>query len=188
VDALRVQRPAHERHAPTVDETKSLLQTIRNEGGYPTNLIARMLYGCGLRVTEPLNLRVKDIDLHRRTLCIRGAKGGSDRVVSLPVSLVPEIALQLQSARTVWQRDKQDGTPLMLPNRLAKKYPEYQFSWAWAWLFPAHQTCRNPYTAIRVNPSFGSVLFMCFRSSASQFGLRGGVDGAPAGCDLCFLL
>ena len=55
VNALRAKRPAHERHAPTVGETQLLLQTIRNAGGYPTNLIARMLYGCGLRVTEPPN-------------------------------------------------------------------------------------------------------------------------------------
>ena len=42
VDALRAKRPVQERHAPTVRETQLLLQTIRNEGGYPTNLIARM--------------------------------------------------------------------------------------------------------------------------------------------------
>jgi integrase len=57
INALRTTRPAHERHAPTVAETQLLLQTVRNHGGYPTNLIARMLYGCGLRVSEPLNLR-----------------------------------------------------------------------------------------------------------------------------------
>ena len=89
-DALRAQQPVHERHAPTKTETQSLLQTVGNEGGYPTNLVARLLYGCGLRVTEPLNLRIKDIDLQRRTLCIRGAKGGKDRVVVLPASLIPE--------------------------------------------------------------------------------------------------
>jgi integrase len=50
VRALRATRPVHERHAPTVAETQLLLQTVRNQGGYPTNLIARMLYGCGLRV------------------------------------------------------------------------------------------------------------------------------------------
>jgi len=123
-----------------------LLQTIRNEGGYPTNLIARMLYGCGLRVTEPLNLRSKDLDLERRSLCIRGAKGGNDRVVPLPESLVPELTQQMQFAGAVWQRDKQNRTPLMLPNRLARKYPEYKFSWAWAWVFPAHYPCRDPIT------------------------------------------
>ncbi len=55
VDALRAKRPVHERHTPSIPETRLLLQTIRNEGGYPTNLIARLLYGCGLRVSEPLN-------------------------------------------------------------------------------------------------------------------------------------
>jgi integron integrase len=144
VNSLRAKRPAHERHAPTVPETQLLLKTIRNEGGYPTNLIARMLYGCGLRVTEPLNLRIKDINLRARRLCIRGAKGGSDRVVLLPLSLVPEVSQQMRVAREVWQRDKQERIPLMLPHRLAKKYPEYQFSWGWAWLFPAHCPCRDP--------------------------------------------
>jgi integrase len=133
VNALRAKRPVHERHAPSVTDTRHLLQTIRNVGGYPTNLIARMLYGCGMRVSEPLNLRIKDVNLERGTLCIRGAKGGDDRVVQLPASLVPELKQQMRSARLVWLSDKQSRTPLMLPHRLATKYPEYQFSWSWAW-------------------------------------------------------
>jgi integrase len=123
VDALRAKRPVHERHAPSVGDTCLLLRTIRNVGGYPTNLIARMLYGCGLRVSEPLNLRIKDINLERGTLCIRGAKGGHDRVVHLPRSLVAELKEQMRSARLVWQFDRQNRTPLMLPHRLARKYP-----------------------------------------------------------------
>ena len=77
VDAPRAQRPVHERHAPTKAETQLLLQTVGNEGGCPTHLIARVLYGGGLRVTEPLNLRIKDTNLERRTLCIRmfGGRG-----------------------------------------------------------------------------------------------------------------
>jgi integrase len=146
VNALRATRPAHQRHAPTVGETQSLLQTVRNHGGYPTNLIARMLYGCGLRVSEPLNLRIKDINLEQRRFYIRGAKGGNDRVVSLPACLTAELVEQMQVARAVWQRDKQNKTPLALPHCLARKYPEYRFSWGWAWLFPAHHPCRDPRT------------------------------------------
>ena len=52
----------------------------------------------------------------------------------------------MQHARSVWLRDKQNRIPLMLPHRLARKYPEYQFSWGWAWLFPAHCPCRDPFT------------------------------------------
>ena len=57
VDSLRATRPAHLRHAPTPKETRELLMTVCDRGGYSTNLITRLLYGCGLRVTEPLNLR-----------------------------------------------------------------------------------------------------------------------------------
>jgi integron integrase len=146
VSALRAKRPVHERHAPTIPQTQLLLQTIRNQGGYPTNLIARMLYGCGLRVSEPINLRIKDLDLEARKMCIRGAKGGNDRVVALPLSLLPAIKQQMRFAREIWRRDQEDRTPVMLPNRLARKYPEYQFAWGWAWLFPAHCPCTDPRT------------------------------------------
>jgi len=78
VDALRATRPARMRTAPSVEHTQALLKTIRNLGGYPTNLVARLLYGCGLRVSEPLNLRIKDVDLRRGRLCLRGAKGRVD--------------------------------------------------------------------------------------------------------------
>jgi hypothetical protein len=57
-----------------------------------------------------------------------------------PAALAEE---QMQHARSVWQRDKQKRTPLMLPHRLARKYPEYRFNRGWAWLFPARYTCRQ---------------------------------------------
>jgi integrase len=70
-------------------------ETIRDVGGYPANLIAGLLYGCGLRLNEPLNLRIKDVNLDQLRLCIRGAKGGNDRFVALPVSLVAELIQSL---------------------------------------------------------------------------------------------
>ena len=100
----------------------------RDEAGYPTNLIARMLYGCGLRVAEPLNLRIKDVNLDRSSLCIRGAKGGKDRVVSLPTSLFSELVQQMELARALWRCDRQNAIPLMLPQGLDRKYPEYHLS------------------------------------------------------------
>lgn len=150
VDALRATRPARMRRAPSLSETQALLRAVRNAGGYPTNLIARMLYGCGLRVSEPLNRRIKDLDLQQSTLCIRGAKGGKDRMVALPATLVPEIGQQVNVARAMWERDQQNKVPVMLPQGLARKYPEFQFNWMWAWLFPAHDICRHPRTGVLV--------------------------------------
>ena len=150
VDALRAKRPARLRHAPTVDETQALLQTIRDRAGYPTNLIARLIYGCGLRATEPLNLRIKDLNLEQLTLFLVGAKGGKDRVVSLPKLLVPELVQQMKFAQAVWQRDLHNKIPVPLPHQLAIKYPDYQFAWPWAWLFPSHHTCFHPRTHCEV--------------------------------------
>jgi len=146
VDALRISRPAHLRHAPTVPEVRALLQNVPDVAGYPTNLVARLLYGCGLRVTEPLNLRIKDISLDRSTLSILGAKGGKDRVIRLPDSLKLEITQQMNSAHAVWQRDQRNRIPLEIPQQLGRKYPEYKFAWHWAWLFPALSPCRHPRT------------------------------------------
>jgi hypothetical protein len=123
VDALRATRPALLRHAPTIAETRALLQAIRDVAGYPTNLIARLLYGCGLRLTEPLNLRIKDVDLERAVLCIRGAKGGKDRVVALPACLKAEIARQREVAAALWRQDARNRVPLEIPHQLACKYP-----------------------------------------------------------------
>jgi len=146
VDALRATRPMRVRHAPSVQETGELIKAVRNVGGYPTNLITRLLYGCGLRVTEPLNLRIKDVSLDAGRFVIRGAKGRKDRVLAIPCSLVEEITGQIQAARAVWQRDQKIHLPVALEHRLAEKYPEYQFAWPWAWLFPARWPCKHPRT------------------------------------------
>ena len=146
VNSLRAQRPVMVRTAPAVDEVRALLAAVPDVGGYPTGLIVRMLYGMGLRVSEPLNLRVKDVLLSESRLIIRGAKGGKDRVVALPCSLVAEIKAQLAHARAVWEMDKARGLPVALPGLLAKKYPAWAFSWKWAWVFPAVRPCRHPRT------------------------------------------
>lgn len=146
VNSLRAQRPVMVRTAPAVDEVKALLANVPDVGGYPTRLIVRMLYGMGLRVSEPLNLRVKDVLLAESKLVIRGAKGGKDRVVALPCSLVAEIKAQLKHARAVWEMDKANGLPVALPTLLAKKYPAWAFAWKWAWVFPAARPCRHPRT------------------------------------------
>lgn len=146
VDLLRAKKPVMVRTAPSVDEVRALLAAVPDVGGYPTALLVRMLYGIGLRVTEPLNLRVKDVLLSESRLIIRGAKGGKDRVVALPCSLVPELKAQLTQARAVWEMDKAKGLPVALPGLLAQKYSAWAHSWQWAWVFPALRPCQHPRT------------------------------------------
>ena len=150
VRALRAKRPRTVRQALSREDTLALLDGVRDEAGYPTRLVVRMLYGCGLRVSEPLNLRVKDVDVAHSRLMIRGAKGGKDRVVCVPCGLMAEIKDQLKRARVVWARDQLDRMPVEVPGLLARKYKNAPHAWQWAWLFPAHRPCKHPRTGERV--------------------------------------
>lgn len=146
VKALRAKRRIHVRHAPGVRDVAALLNIVEDIHDYPTRLVSHLLYGCGLRVSEPLNLRVKDVLLEESRLIIRQAKGGKDRVVALPDSLTTDLRLQLRHARYIHERDKATGVPVALPDLLAKKYPRARFAWQWAWLFPSHTPCCHPRT------------------------------------------
>lgn len=144
IDALRAKKPITIRNAPSIQETHDLLNSIRDESGYPARLVVHLLYGCGLRLNEPLSLRIRDVRFENMHFVIRHAKGGKDRIVSIPCSQAAKIKAQIEVARVIWMRDVASGIPIKLPNQLARKYPQAQFSWQWAWLFPQAAPCRDP--------------------------------------------
>lgn len=172
VNSMRAKKPVHLRYAPEVDEVRALLAATKDVGSYPTRLIVRLLYGCGLRVSEPLNLRVRDVLLSESKLVIRSAKGGKDRFVAIPCSLVPELRAQLEFARGVGERDRVAKVPVVLPGLLAKKYPHWQFSAKWAWVFPSHKPCVHPRSGEVVRWRCHEVnVQRCVRDAARPLGL-----------------
>ncbi|MDD5199358.1 MAG: tyrosine-type recombinase/integrase [Terrimicrobiaceae bacterium] len=174
IDAARARRPAQVRTALGLEETAALLGAVADCGGYPTRLIVRFLYGCGLRVTEPLELRIKDVDLAARRLIIRGAKGAKDRVVEAPVSLVEELSAQLRMARAVWRGDAAAGLPVAMPGLLQKKSPRLALTEGWAWVFPAHQPSKHPRTGEKVRWRMHEVnVQRAVRAAAGRVGLAG---------------
>ena len=144
INALRAKRGAFVRRAPSADEVRTLLNEVKDDGNYPVRLVVKLLYGCGMRVTEPLSLRLRDISLANSRFIIPQAKGRKDRVVAIPCSVIPEIQAQMKFAESIWQRDAAAGVPIKLPGLLAKKYPCAPFSKSWAWLFPQTAPCRDP--------------------------------------------
>lgn len=144
INALRAKREASVRRAPEPEEIKRLIETVRDQSGYPVQLLVKLLYGCGLRVTEPVSLRVRDVEFKHSRLIIRRAKGGKDRVVPLPCSLMGAMQAQLKVARAIFERDQTERVPIKLPGRLADKYPQSQWSWSWAWVFPQLHPCADP--------------------------------------------
>jgi integrase len=122
---------------------RRLLATVSDTFGYPTRLIVHLLYACGLRVTEPLNLRIKDVDFRESKFYLYQAKGGKGRVVPFPGCLTAALQQQMDIAQRVAAQDHARGIPVPLPGLLAKKYPSAARSKRWAWLFPSHTLCRD---------------------------------------------
>jgi integron integrase len=132
-------------------ETRHLLEKAdadeKPEARY--GLAARMQYGAGLRLSEIVNLRIKDIDLERGTVTVRQGKGGKDRMSVLPKSLVHAIAEQIEYARSLWEGDAACGQAgVYLPGALARKFRRAAESFEWFWLFPAKQLSTDPESGV----------------------------------------
>ena len=101
-------------------------------------LIARLLYGTGLRLLEGLQLRVKDVDFARNVIVVRAGKGDKDRVTMLPGSLKAELQEHLLRVRELHGKDLAAGFgAVSLPKALAVKYPGAARVWGWQWVFPS---------------------------------------------------
>lgn len=103
-------------------------------------LLAKLLYGTGMRLMEGLRLRIKDVDFDRQVLVVREAKGGKGRVVMLPRSLHEVLKAQVGQARAIWVRDREAGfAGVEVPDALSVKYPDLGRRWGWFWVFSAPQ-------------------------------------------------
>jgi integron integrase len=174
IQALRAKQSRHKRTALSKEQTMALLQQVPNVGGYPTQLVAWLLYGCAMRVSEPLNLRIKDIDTSAWRLTLRGCKGGKDRTVIVPLCLREGVLKQIGFAKALWQRDQASGLPVEVPGLLARKYPKAPHSWQWFWLFPAHAPCTHPRTGETVRWRMHEVnVQRSVKKAAEKLGLDG---------------
>jgi integron integrase len=143
-----IGRPVPKRRVPvvlTVPEVQRLLDLMEGE----TALLARLLYGTGMRLMEGLSLRVKDVDFARHVIVVREGKGAKDRVVMLPRSLVPALQEQLARSRALWEADRLARRPgVYMPYALEAKYPRAGQTWAWHWVFPSPVISVDPRSGI----------------------------------------
>ncbi len=144
----QVRRPAQARRLPSVltrQEVHSLLLAMED----PMRLVARLLYGTGMRLLEALRLRVKDVDFDRHVIVVREAKGNKDRVVMLPQSLAADLRAQMAHARVLWQLDhRQQQAGVDVPHALEAKYPRVGQTWGWFWVFPSPALSTDPRSGV----------------------------------------
>jgi integron integrase len=140
---VRARKPHHLPVVLTRDEVRALLDEMDGV----TRLIAALMYGTGMRLTECLRLRVQDIDFDRREVMVRSGKGAKDRVTVLPESVRADLRHQLTVAKRVHERDLADGWGgVVLPDALERKYPNAPWEWPWQWVFPQERRWRNEQT------------------------------------------
>ncbi len=127
---------------PEVDTILSHLQ-------YPFDIVVSLLYGCGLRLFECLNLRVQKINFEDGILTVHG-KGDKDRTVPLPQSLIPQLKTQLEVVSELHDKDLAAGyAGVFLVDSLEKKYPAAAKDFIWQWFFPQKELTLIPGTKER---------------------------------------
>jgi len=148
IDGLRAKQCIHEKTAPSREQVRNLRNAVVDRPFVPARLLVDLLYGCGLRVSEPLELRIKDVLWDENQFVVRVAKGGKDRRVPIPAACREPLRNQIAFARGEWEVDRRDHPTIgvSLPHQLARKYPQVPFSWSWFWVFPAQGHCRHPRT------------------------------------------
>jgi len=169
IDALRARKPKRLPTVLTRDEVQRLIAQMSGTH----QLMAKLLYGSGLRLMECLRLRVKDVDFTMRTITVRDGKGGQDRVTILPDSLIPPLREHLQAVKALHDQDLAQGYgAVYLPDALERKYPNANKEWGWQYLFPATRLSVDPRSgAVRRHHLDESGLQKAIRQAARRAGI-----------------
>jgi integron integrase len=145
IDAVRAKKP---KRLPTVLTKEETLMVIAHLSG-TQRLMAKLLYGGGLRLMECLRLRVKDLDFTPRQIIVRDGKGMEDRVTMLPESLIMPLQEHLSPVKRIHAQDVAQGVgPVYLPFALERKYPRAGRLWIWQYVFPSDRLAKDPRTGI----------------------------------------
>jgi integron integrase len=174
-EAVRARRGLRLPVVLTPEEVARVLGAVVGADGL-FRLLARLLYGCGLRVTECCTLRVHDLDLNRNQILVRAGKGNKDRVVMLPRVVRPELEQQLAARRLVHERDLRRGVARVdLPDALERKYPRAAQAFEWQFVFASRQLSHCPRTG-RIGRHH--VLEGSLQRAVARAGVAAGLDRA----------
>ncbi len=125
----------------TQEEVQRLLGAMAGKHA----LMAKILYGCGLRPMECIRLRIKDVDFGQNLIFVRGGKGAKDRTTMLPRNLSVELAAHIDEVKKLHHLDLEAGCgEACIPEALARKYRNAARETGWQWVFPARERSVDP--------------------------------------------
>jgi integron integrase len=154
INAVRADKKINVPVVMTREEVATIISLLDGT----TQLVAKLLYGSGLRIMEAVRLRVKDIDFQMKQLTVRSGKGDKDRFTTFPTTFTPLLQNHLARVKTLHQQDLAQGYgEVYLPHALARKYPNAAKEWGWQYVFPARNVSVDPRSGVtrrhHVDPS-----------------------------------
>jgi integron integrase len=166
---IRARKPQRVPVVMTRGEVQDVLAELEGDRW----LMAALMYGAGLRLSECLGLRVQDIDFARGEITVRNGKGAKDRVTMLPDSLRGALHDQLRRARATHRADLAEGWGrVLLPDALDRKYPSAAAEWRWQWVFPQERRWTDPKTRAQGRHHVHSTLMQrSFREAVRRAGI-----------------
>lgn len=141
---LRIKPSKRDRRIPVVLSHKEATLIIEH---LPKKyqIVAKLMYGSGLRIGECLRLRVMDVDFDMSIIVIREGKGGKDRRTLLPQALIEPLKEQVEYVKNLRTFDIANGHgAVYLPHALARKHPKAQYLLKWKYLFPSDKVATDP--------------------------------------------
>jgi integron integrase len=145
-DLGEVVRARKSQHIPIV-MTRAEARAVLEQMSGDTRLMASLLYGSGLRLSECLCLRVQDIDIDGGEIVVFAGKGNKDRVTVLPDNLKAPLREHLKRTQTTHRQDLREGWGrVQLPEGMQRKYSGAAKDWRWQWVFPQRSRWRDPET------------------------------------------
>jgi len=145
-----IKRASRVKHLPLVFSKREAIKILDQLNGVP-KLIVSLLYGGGLRLSEGLRLRIKDIDFDYKQIVIRDGKGEQDRITVLPVSIIPNLKAHLNKVYLMHKTDLKAGLgDTILPYALKNKYPNAGKEFGWQYVFPSENYVFDNKDNIRV--------------------------------------
>jgi len=165
---------AKKRFRPPVVMTQAEVQRVLSQIVGTHLLMAKILYGCGLRLMECVRLRVQDLDFDRNIVYVRAGKGGKDRTTLFPKSIQPELRRHLERVKCLHEEDLAKGYgEVYLPGALARKYPSAAREFRWQYVFPAKSLSHDPRShALRRHHVLESGLQKAVKTAVTRAGIN----------------